>query len=117
MMKLNDIPVVQANAREFAKMYNRAAQRSPELAMELMQSGIRGNVTAGNLIRITKDIAQTDIFDKQTQKLTNEGIKEVIKGLKRLFRLESDDAAKNITIGQVIKQAGNYKHQKIYIEA
>ena len=72
--------------------------------MDLVSDGIRGNVTEKDIIKdLNKEIPGT--FDKSTGKLTAEGIKQMLEDIRDMFSLNSDEAAKKITVRQVINKA------------
>lgn len=102
-MSLLNKPVVETNARDMAKLMNKAACKSKELALEMVsEAGIRGNVKARDVIRMSND----DIPGLYTEsgELTKKGVKEMINTLRHMFKLNSDKSAKKITCGQLINK-------------
>ncbi len=102
-VSLMDKPFYNIDAKEYAKVVNKTAQRSKKLAMDLVSDGIRGNVTEKDIIK-NLNKAFTGMFDESTGKLTSKGIKQMLEDIRDMFSLNSDEAAKKITVRQAINK-------------
>lgn len=69
-------PLLDANIKDFAKMINKAAIKSKDVALSLAVQGVRGNITP-KLIRTTLG---NDIFDA-SGKMTKEAKKGILLGM------------------------------------
>ena len=63
-----DMPLLQARAKDVSAAWNRIAIRSRNFAEELVDYGLRGNVSPKFLL--SSDVIEYQAFDKETEKLT-----------------------------------------------
>lgn len=103
-VKLMDKAFYNLDAKEYAKVVNKTAQRSKNFAKRLVSEGIRGNVRDKDIIK-TVNAELPGMYDNTTGKLTAKGIKEMLKNIRDMFSLNSDEAAKKITVRQAINKA------------
>lgn len=69
-MKTNPltIPLLQARAKDISYAWNKIALRSKNFAEELVDYGLRGNVSPKFVL--SSDVIEYQAFDKETEKLT-----------------------------------------------
>ena len=63
-----DMPLLQARAKDISSAWNKIAVRSKNFAEELVDYGLRGNVTPKFVL--DTDLIEYKAFDKETEKLT-----------------------------------------------
>jgi hypothetical protein len=89
---------------DYAKCYNEIAKRNKDFAMDLYQSGVRGNVTS-EMIRsgIIDDFSE--LF-KRSGEMTKIGLKKVRQDIARQFKIapERKDILNKITLGDVVSK-------------
>lgn len=102
-VKLMDKAFYNLDAKEYAKVTNRVAQRSKAYAMELIGMGIKGNVRDKDIIRLANEDLP-GMYNEKTGKLTEKGLKEIVDSIRSMFSLNSDEAAKKVTVRQMINR-------------
>lgn len=92
-------PMIYATAKDTAVITNEMAKQSNTLALELMETGIRSNVTAKDVKKATN---QFNIFNGKGF-MTNEGRKILLETLKMTFGI-SEKQAKKITVADYMSR-------------
>jgi len=102
-VRLYDKFFYQLNAKDYAKTANEAAKRSKKLALQVLSEiGRNSEVTKGDVMRIAnKSVPGT--FDKSGN-ISSAGSNELLRYIRSLFHLKSDDAAKKITVREYLKK-------------
>ncbi len=104
-VKLFDKAMYNINASDYAKTANEVAKRSKNYAMELVDMGVRGNLTKKDIITLVNNDC-AGMYDEKGN-LTKKGIKEMIGSIREMFQLDSDEAAKKIKIKDIIDRVVN----------
>lgn len=99
IQKITGKPLIYINAKDMAEMHNEIARRSNTYALSLMSEGIRGDVTAKDVINATKQIPA---FNKKGF-MTKEGRKKIFETINIIFGVNNKQAEK-VTLGDFINR-------------
>lgn len=97
-------PVLNMNIQDYSKFLNEAAKNSKECALQLMELGVRSEVTPKQARKLLRENGVVDMFDKSTGKLTDAGKKVMAE------ELEKEWLPAKATLGDYLENMLNYFH-------